>query len=297
MESQNKSKIASSERITRSKTIDKSKKGIKQLMRETNNWSLHHLATIFDINQSLVKQILTEMRYKKSMCKWIPDNLSDEQKDARVQVAQQNLSLFTLYPGLLASVMAIDEIWLPLYMCLPRRRPYDYLFPEDEKSQQTHSGLHKKKSLLVIGMDINGIQWYHLLTEGQVMTPTIYTEIIKYHVNAWAEWTGYRPIILHDSARSHQAKIVQDFIAKEGWEQLPHPQHSPDMNPCNYQGFKCIKDSFKGRLGEFDTLEFTLSTIISNMNIKDANGQFTLNGVSKLPEVWKQVITSEGNYL
>jgi hypothetical protein len=43
-------------------------------------------------------------------------------------------------------------------------------------------------------------------------------------------------------------------------------------------------------------LEQALGTAIADMNRKDVNGHFTLNGVNKLPEVWQKVIEVGGNY-
>jgi len=42
---------------------------------------------------------------------------------------------------------------------------------------------------------------------------------------------------LHDKPKPHVVKIVKEKKAKLGWEMLPHPSYSPDLEPSEYQLF------------------------------------------------------------
>ena len=47
--------------------------------------------------------------------------------------------------------------------------------------------------------------------------------------------------ILHENAKPHVAKVVQEYLNNEGIGIINHPQYSPDLAPCNFWIFNKIK--------------------------------------------------------
>jgi len=41
-------------------------------------------------------------------------------------------------------------------------------------------------------------------------------------------------LLLHDNARLRSAAQTQDLITSYKWEQMDHPQYSPDLAPSDY---------------------------------------------------------------
>jgi len=41
-------------------------------------------------------------------------------------------------------------------------------------------------------------------------------------------------LILHNKARSHASGAIWEILEKYGWQVLPHPPYSPDMNPSDF---------------------------------------------------------------
>jgi hypothetical protein len=73
-------------------------------------------------------------------------------------------------------------------------------------------------------MNYDGIAFWGVLDLNQTMNAERYKSFLEQHVTKWASDKGVsRPVILHDNARPHKAKIVQDFIKEYGWTLLPHP--------------------------------------------------------------------------
>uniref|UniRef100_A0A914D820 Tc1-like transposase DDE domain-containing protein n=1 Tax=Acrobeloides nanus TaxID=290746 RepID=A0A914D820_9BILA len=52
---------------------------------------------------------------------------------------------------------------------------------------------------------------------------------------------GKRVIYLHDNARPHTSREVQNHIERKGWDLMPHPAYSPDLNPCDFKFFRTLQ--------------------------------------------------------
>jgi histone-lysine N-methyltransferase SETMAR len=46
---------------------------------------------------------------------------------------------------------------------------------------------------------------------------------------------------LHDNAKPHVAKVVQEYLSNEGIKIIDHPPYSPDLAPCDFWLFGKIK--------------------------------------------------------
>jgi hypothetical protein len=74
---------------------------------------------------------------------------------------------------------------------------------------------------------------------------------------------------------------------------LEHPAYSPDLNPCDYDGFHRIKGPNKGiRFANENELIKSFDKVI-----KDVNEKNELKGISKLPERWENVVEGCGEYI
>ncbi|KHJ97326.1 hypothetical protein OESDEN_02692 [Oesophagostomum dentatum] len=118
-------------------------------------------------------------------------------------------------------------------------------------------GLHPKKSLLRIGLDMREIH-SKLLPEGQRMDAERYAAHLKRLLEEiernrpWTEKAKRNIILLHDNARSHIAKSTRGTTDEMRWEVLSHPAYGPDLaaSDCHlFLGFKihlnekCFKNS------------------------------------------------------
>ena len=45
------------------------------------------------------------------------------------------------------------------------------------------------------------------------------------------------PLILHDNAPAHRSHVGQAAILESGFEEMHHPQYSPDLAPSDYHLF------------------------------------------------------------
>jgi len=51
----------------------------------------------------------------------------------------------------------------------------------------------------------------------------------------------------HNNAPAHTALSVQQFLVKNNMTVIPHPPYSPDLAPCFFFLFPCMKGQMKGK--------------------------------------------------
>ena len=101
-------------------------------------------------------------------------------------------------------------------------------------------------------------------------------------------------MLLHfDNAPSHNAKVVESFIAKTTFERIPHPPYSPDLAPSDFGLFGTVKDYFRGR--EFESEEEILSAI--NEFLTSKSKQFFKSLFENWEKRLKRCIELDGDYV
>ena len=84
-----------------------------------------------------------------------------------------------------------------------------------------------------------GVNHYDFLKPNQTITAEIYcNQLADKHVclqkgrPALVNRRG--PILLHDNARPHVARLTVQKLTDLGYETLPHPSYFPDLSPTDY---------------------------------------------------------------
>ena len=72
--------------------------------------------------------------------------------------------------------------------------------------------------MLLMAMDINGIAWYQLCKEKETITADRYKAILSKEIPKWLCGKSFKqPILLHDNARPHKARLIQDFLREKNY--------------------------------------------------------------------------------
>ena len=103
--------------------------------------------------------------------------------------------------------------------------------------------LYERKLLIVVKMDFRGVAFWELLPEKKTMNAESYRDLLDRRISDLAMANHVvAPIILHDNARPHKARIVREFLESKNWTLLPHPAYSPDMNLPDFKCFGPLKE-------------------------------------------------------
>ncbi len=97
-------------------------------------------------------------------------------------------------------------------------------------------------------VDYKGTLHYSFFKPGETITALKYCPQLaemhrKLHEKLPALVNRNGPILLHDNARPHVARVTQTKLNNLGIEVLPHPPYSPDLSPTNFHFFKHL-DNF-----------------------------------------------------
>lgn len=269
--------------------------------------ALNKHATTREIADDLNTSQKTVWRHLKAMGKkfmafrWIPYELSQENRDNRVGICNQLLEMHRSN-DFLNQLITVDEIWL--YWQNQGKTPGSHhkawrASGDGPLQVVRHTSMTTKKHLCVVFWDHKGLLVIDTLSKNQTMTAERYCQSLdklKDALLAKRRRDAVRGLnnfhLLQDNARPHTAAITQSKLAELQIKLLPHPPYSPDLAPSDFYLFSPLKSSFKGR--DFQNSEEMNIAVKNWFDHKDQD--FFNKGIKMLPERWQRCVNSEGKY-
>lgn len=84
------------------------------------------------------------------------------------------------------------------------------------------------------GISLEGRTDLVLLNDGRLTAHRYITDILEPHVVPFAPFIGDDFMLMHDNARPHIARVVQNYLREVGIETINWPPRSPDLNPIEH---------------------------------------------------------------
>jgi len=99
-------------------------------------------------------------------------------------------------------------------------------------------------------------------------------------------------ILQHYNDWVYVAQSVKNYLRGVKWEVLPHPPYSPDITPSDYHLFQSMADGLAQQHFYSDKdVKTWLDSWIASKDIS-----FFRSGIQMLPERWRKVVASDGQY-
>ena len=150
--------------------------------------------------------------------------------------------------------------------------------------------------MLIAAYDSKGIVLSHFVPPGQTVNAAYYCNYLSQHLRPAIQRKRPQlqaPLIFHDNAAPHRARITQDALEQLQWECLPHLPYSPDVSPPDFQLFSRLKETLRGqRFHRLQEVKSAAGRVLNSINRESA-----LEGIQKLPHRWNRVIELEGDYI
>lgn len=264
-----------------------------ELMRESRTWTTDELVhELGGIGKNALYKLLRKNQFRKIASQWLPHELSCEQRQARIDVCNQNLQSNNDNPEFINRIIAINESWARCYTPLDPRRAKEWRQPDEDPPAHVGTDQTDFKILMTIAVYQREVITFDFLHVRETMDQNKFTDFLQKLKPVIERKRIKNPIILMDFARPHITSNVREYIRRRGWSLLPHASYSPDMNPCDADVFHRIKDPLKGI--RYNT-EAEVVAAYTN-SIRQLNRNSTIVGMENLPIRWQEIIDSEGNY-
>lgn len=249
------------------------------------------LAEKFSVSHTAILHHLEEMGKVSKLDVWVPHQLTDFDRQRRIDACTTLLSKKRRLDWLNKLVTA-DEKWC-LYSNMTRRRSWTN--KGTTAQPQAKADLHQKKLMVCVWWDVKGVIHWEMLERNQSINAQLYCQQLQRVADAIAQT---RPeltdvMFLHDNARPHVANLTREKLLELEWEVLPHPPYSPDLAPTDYHLFQALQNFLNGKTFATDD---ELKTAVGDF-LKSKPVEFYNKGIHDLPRRWKQVFENNGDYI
>jgi histone-lysine N-methyltransferase SETMAR len=220
--------------------------------------------------------------------KWVPHELNEAQKQKRFDAATRLFERYSNDELDLEQIVTCDEKWIAFDN--PHRHN-EWRSEGQAPSSTPVKDFRKEKRMLIVFWDRRGVIHWELLEKGQSMTAVLYCQILG-RVRQQLRNRRIPVILLHDNSRVHTAKITKKWLEDANWEVLEHPPYSPDLAPSDYHLFRSMEHFLRAK--KFRNVAEIEQNLQNFFDSKDR--QFYRRGILMLPDMWLNVIDSEGDY-
>ena len=260
------------------------------LIKADSHKKTHELADDLGVSHTTIINHLHQLGFVCKFDQWVPHKLTNFDKQCWVDAATSLLS-YCRTTNWLSSIVTGDEEWC-LYANIKCQR--SWVEVGTSAKHQPKQALHQSKVMLYVWWDCNGIVYYELLDQGAMINAKCYCAQLDHLATELQQKCPRNSQVrfLHDNARPHTARMMQDKLLQLGWEVLIHPPYSPDLAPSDYALFHKLSHSmenltFKNR----DHLNTWLNEFFQSLPT-----DFYSKSINDLPNRWHKVVDSDGDY-
>nr|XP_020754536.1 histone-lysine N-methyltransferase SETMAR-like [Odocoileus virginianus texanus] len=245
------------------------------------------IAEELKVNHSTVVRHLKQIGKVKKLNKWVPHELTENQKNRRFEVSS-SLILRNNNEPFLDRIVTCHEKWI---LSDNRQQPAQRL------DRGSTLNLYPKKIMVTVWWSAAGLIHYSFLNPGETITSEKYAQQINemhqklQHLQpALVNRKG--PVLLHDNARPHVAQPALQKFNELGYEVLPHPPHSPDLLPTDYHFFKHLDNFLQGK--HFHNQQDAENAFREFVESRSTG--FYATGINELTSRWQKCVDCNGSY-
>ncbi len=233
---------------------------VQQFLNQNRAVDLQDIASEVGISVTSAHRIVKkDLKLSKLCPKFVPKDLTQAQKDVRVQMCQANLDLLKEDEELLTKIVTGDESWVSVFE-LPSKKKSSEWLPKGTHRDRPQKALPQRsdrKSMLTVFFDAKGVVLSEFAPRGVNICSESYCATIKVlkerlrkkRPTLWKKVNPDEPRpfwLHHDNASSHTAAPTIKLLQECDFKILQHPPNSPDLAPCDYFLFPRMKNALRG---------------------------------------------------
>lgn len=223
---------------------------VRKLLEEDRRTTYSEIETSLGIGGNAIKIILHDHIGVRKLCaRWIPHNLTESQKKARVDWCRKNIERFDRgQSNHVYDIVTGDETWIYCYEPESKQQSAQWVFPDEDKPTKVKRGRSASKQMVASFFGRTGhVATVALPPDSTVNAEWYTTQCLRAVLIKVREKRPKGGIILHhDNARPHIANRTTEYLKANGVEILHSPSNSPDLAPCDFFLFPTIKNKMRG---------------------------------------------------
>ncbi|UYV68987.1 hypothetical protein LAZ67_6001900 [Cordylochernes scorpioides] len=237
------------------------------------------------------------MGMRRVAAKFVPKLLNCDQKQHRMNIANEMLDSVRDDPNLLQRVITGDEAWVYGYDVETKAQSSQWKLPHEPRPKKARQVRSNVKVLLTVFFDCRGVVHHKFLPQGRTVNKEYYLQVMRNLREAIRQklpdlWKNKNWLLHHDKAPAHTSLLVRDFLAKNNTLMMPQPPYSPDLAPCDFFLFPKLKRPMKGR--RYATLDEIKTA--SKEELKKILKMIFLKCFEDWKNRWHKCIISHGDY-
>lgn len=271
---------------------------IQEMVAGDPSISIRALSDTLDISSSSVHAILHDKLGLRSLCaKWIPKDLSPEQKECRVTVAKQLLSFFTsgFDPR---NIIYVDEKWFYLRSVGTKSSNKTWCASAADKRKIARRSQSDLKCHVIMAATFGGQHYFEIMPHNENINGEAYIAFLEHmhhkFIHVSSHTIGWKnACLIHDNARPHVSRLVNEFLERKRLRCIRQSPYSPDYNLEDFWLFSKLENMRQKRnFSSESELEVFLLEALSSIDSIDFLHQF-----EKLKLHFQNVIDASGDYL
>ncbi|UYV70083.1 hypothetical protein LAZ67_7001725 [Cordylochernes scorpioides] len=195
---------------------------------------------------------INDLGMRRVAAKFVPKLLNCDQKQHRMNIANEMLDSVRDDPNLLQRVITGDEAWVYGYDVETKAQSSQWKLPHEPRPKKARQVRSNVNVLLTVFFDCRGVVHHEFLPQGRTVNKEYYLQVMRNLREAIRQkrpdlWKNKNWLLHHDNASAHTSLLVRDFFAKNNTLMMPRPPYSPDLAPCDFFLFPKLKRPMKGR--------------------------------------------------
>ncbi|UYV76286.1 hypothetical protein LAZ67_13003262 [Cordylochernes scorpioides] len=195
---------------------------------------------------------INDFGMRRVAAKFVPKLLNCDQKQHRMNIANEMLDSVRDDPNLLQSVITGDEAWVYGYDVETKAQSSQWKLPHEPRPKKARQVRSNVKVLLTVFFDCRGVVHHEFLPQGRTVNKEYYLQVMRNLREAIRQkrpdlWKNKNWLLHHDNAPAHTSLLVRAILAKNNTLMMPQPPYSPDLAPCDFFLFPKLKRPMKGR--------------------------------------------------
>jgi histone-lysine N-methyltransferase SETMAR len=268
-----------------------------ELIRADRCITIDDLVLSLDIIHGSSVDIVSRLGYSKVCAKWVPKQLTNFHKEARVNACSQLLEYHNDDGNFLSRIVTGDETWVHHFEPESKRASLEWRHPYSPRTKKFKTQQSAGKIMATVFWDVSGPILVEFTPKGTTINSDRYIETLK---KLKARLKRVRPhldmskvLLQHDNARPHTSLKTREAITSLGWTTLVHPPYSPDLAPSDYHLFGPLKEGLRGKhYANDDAVKAAVRKWL-----RDQPMEFYEAGIQSLIKRWNTTLQKEGDYI